>query len=216
MEKKQEFRNPLSIEDIEKHQKSLDKDFAKHEVMKQDFEGLKAQREQEFSTQIETLLSDEERDIVEVGGNASETYQVLKKHEKIFVDDAVEQEAKIIEEFENKLHENQGKLNAMRIESEYAGEFPDDDFEGLVHFIQNKLTPEQLDALHQESGADQAQFLRLAAKKFSETKTPEIPEDPNNLPTNLNNIAGATGDIDNNDGLSDEDDSYAKQAGLYR
>ena len=77
-----------------------------------------------------------------------------------------------------------------------------------------QLNAEQKGKFLKDAGNNHDKFLDLVNKEFISKDKPNNP--PADLPTDLNGIAGATGDIDNGDGMSDEDDSYARQAGLYR
>jgi len=90
---KGKFRPPMTSEALKALTEQLAKDHTQYEVLKQNFEGLRAQKEKEFVKEINGLLTDEERDIVEVGGDVAQTYAILKAHEDNFVHAVVADEA---------------------------------------------------------------------------------------------------------------------------
>ena len=117
---------------------------------------------------------------------------------------------------EEKLFFDQGKLDLIDAETTFMEENPDADWTGFVQFANMQLNREEAEDADKKSET-KLDFIKNIYDKFNKKNgSTSTDENHKSLPTDLSGVAGASGNVDDSDGGSDEDDSYARKSGLYR
>jgi len=212
---KKKVEQSTNAPDLGSIQGVLAKERAQYDAKKEAFEGLEEKLEGEFRAGLDASLNDEEREVMELDGDVGAQYDLIMSKRQSFISDKLADEQAELEAFEEALEKKELQLEDLRAESAFREGHPDLDKEGFVAFLKGKITPDEREELIKSSEGDRAKFLGLVAEKFLESMGAVKEEDPD-LPTDISDIAGATGDLDGGDELADEDDSFAADSGLYR
>ncbi|DAB40278.1 MAG TPA: hypothetical protein CFH81_08775 [Sulfurovum sp. UBA12169] len=217
MPEKKGMRKPVTREDLDRSKMQVNKDQARYEVMKNDFESFRASREEDFKKNIKSIVSEEDMDAIELGGDPLKIYEIIKKYEQEYISDKIEEKREDLEAFEEQLHKNTALVEQLEIEAQFLEENPDLDFEGLIDLLESGLSPKEKQTLMEASGGDSMEFLKLAKERLGGAAKgdtgKEKEEDPMRLPTDLSFAAGETGDVDG--GTEGQDDNeYLASIGL--
>ena len=195
--------------DLDSAQKLLAKERAKYEAKKDAFEGMEEKLEAEFKANLDSLLSDEEREILELDGDPGKQYDLLMSKRRAFVDDKIADEKAELEAFEEALEKKETVLEDLRAEAAFREENPDLDADGFAEYLNpetGKLSPYERAELIKASEGDRVKFLGLAAEKFLKATGAKKEGEEADLPTDMGDIAGETGDVDSGDGGVETDD----------
>jgi len=204
MAKKEEEQKNSGV-NLAEIRKQLDKQRAKYELEKENFANLRDKLEEEFKANLNSLLSDEERDILDLEDDPVKKYEVLEQKRKEFIDDKLEAAKKELEAMEKLIDENEDKYRALEIEQKFRQEHPDIDADGFAVWLKDEISPRLKREMLEEAGGDQLKFLGLAAQKFLELNSKEEAQEAQ-LPQDLHDIAGESGNVDKNLDDSEEID----------
>lgn len=204
-----------NVLDLDAIEKVLAKERAQYDAKKEAFEGLEGKLEQEFRAGLDASLNEDERDIMELGGDVGAQYDLIMEKRNAFVGERLSTEKMELEVFEEELGKKETQLDDLRAESTFKEGYPDLDEESFIAFLKGQIKPDDREEMIKTSEGDRSKFLGLAAEKFLESTGTRKDEDPD-LPTDISGIPGETGDIDSGDNVADENDSFAADSGLYR
>jgi len=194
----------------------LNKERAQYDVAKESYEGLEAKLEEDFKKELPNLLNEEERDALELDGDVAKQYDILFGKRKAFIDDKLEEEKLALDAFATELEEKAEALQALKAEDRFREKYPDADFEAMSAFFQNEMSPAQIAAVKKASiegeGDDHELFMEqiMNAYKASMVKPEEEEAD---LPADLSEIPGETGDIDGDIETNEADMAYLRAIG---
>jgi len=224
MQQNKEKRKPLTREAIEAKREALNKSRGQYDVMKTQFENFKDVREDEFKTNMKNIISEDDLEKIWLESDPVKVFEIFKKYEQEYVEDAIEEKRDDLEAFEDKLHEDTQALDAMEIEAQFAEKNPDLDFEGMLSHLQENMSPAKIKELLEKADGDNLAYLVLVRDDFLGKKDPDGDGDADgdkdddgdgasSLPTDLDGIAGETGDVDG-DSESENDEDYLSRVGL--
>lgn len=186
----------VSVADAESQ---LNKDIAKYENAKEAFGTLKERLESEFEANLDSSLSDEERDIMDLDGDTVDKYKLIMEKHKAYVDDKIEEERLALEQFEDDIERKQQVVQTLKAEEEFKTKNPDSNFEEVSEFFNEDMTARERNKLIEEAGGDHEKLMTLVHDAYV-AKNGGGKEEEAELPTDLSGVAGETGDIDSGDG----------------
>jgi len=199
------------LPDLEGVKQQLLKERAQYDAKKEAFEGLEEKLNKEFESGLDASLSDEERDVI-LEGNVLDIARMIDAKRQAFVGDRVNDERKELELMEDALEQKEERIEDLEAEASFRKGHPDLDTDGFAEYLRGEMSPNQREKFLAESKGDKVKFLGLAAKAFLESMG-TMPDDDPKLPTDISNIAGATGDVDN-DTDDTPDNDYLASVGL--
>jgi len=170
---------------------------------------LRAKKRQEFMDDITKHFTPDEIEALEVAEAKDVVKLVLDKASE-FVDEAVDKHDAEIKEFKALLDENNKNLEAMGARERFMVKHPDVDIDALEDFASYDIQPRKMNELI-ELPIDERleEILKLFnAQNGKKDKADELPDD-------VDNLAGATGDIDKGDNIK-KDDNFAENYGQNR
>ena len=204
--------------DLDSIAKDLLKERAQYEAKKDDYDGLEARLEEEFKASLNASLTEDERDVLDLDGDPIAQYDLLMSKRKAFVDDKLEDEKLELDAFGEAISQKEEQLDELRAEVAFREAHPDLDVDGFTAYLDpenGKLSPFERGELIKASDGDRVKFLGLVAEKFlKQSGVPEDAEDAD-IPTDISDVAGETGDVENEDGKpGNKDDAYMRSIGL--
>ena len=200
------------IPDLEGMKRDLAKKRAQLDVRKESREGMKDSLTAAYKKEIASNLSDDENDII-LEGDAVAIAELFETKRQAMVEDRLEDEDKEIELFEEALEDAEVQYGLIETESGFRESNPDLDIEGFEEYLKNDLSPREKQALLEESEGDQTVFLGKVAEKYLAVNGEDDGEEAA-MPSDLSDIPGAGGDLDDNTNNSSEDDAYLTSIGL--
>ena len=177
---------------------------------RKEFEGLRDKLEADFEKELPSLLSDEEKDILDLDGDPVKQWQILNAKHKDYVDAKVEAARAELERAEDELEEKEKALAVHEAQEQFKNSNKELDFDAMVDWFENDLPNREKQKLIEESGNDHIKFLEIIkeafevanGKKGSKEKKEEEPK----LPKDINSVAGTSGDL--NMGSDNEETNY--------
>ena len=212
MAKKRGDGNP-GVPNLEGARGGLLKERAQYDAKKEAYEGMEEKLSAEFTAGLDASLSDDDRDVLLEGDIVAITQMVDAKRQA-YVGDRLADEQKELELFESELEKKEMQLEDLGAEASFREGHPDLDTEGFAAYLKGEMSPNKREELLAAAEGDKVKFLGLVAEQFLES-TGAAPKGVVELPTDISDIAGATGDIDSGDGFEDDvDNDYLAQVGL--
>lgn len=216
---------PPTAEELAAAEARIGKDKEQLQAMKDNFEQTKADLEANFEKNLESMLTPQEKTAVE-DSSPQEQWQIYATKYKSEVEDKIDVMREQIDAFEDNLYKYQLALENRKIDMKVVGDNPDLDLQAFHEWVSNDLTPRMQAELLAAAGKDKAKFAELLVAKYievigaSEGKPAPAGEEEkkeDDMPTDISNIAGETGDIDNNDGDVDTDNNdFLSKSGMYK
>ncbi|MDD5360423.1 MAG: hypothetical protein PHI79_04580 [Sulfurovaceae bacterium] len=217
---------PPTPEELAGAEARIAKDKEQYQAMKDNFEQLKVELEDTFTKNLESLLTPQEKQVIDEG-SFQEQWQIYATIHEREVDNKIDAAREKLDSFEEKLYMDQLALENRKLDMQVATNNPDMDLNAFAEWVGNDIPPRLMAELTAAAGNDRAKFVELLVAKYNESITPAKKEDdPENidqkkeddgLPTDISGIAGETGDIDKQDGneLQGNEDFLVK-SGMYR
>lgn len=190
----------------------LNKEIAKFENAKEAYDTMEADLEENFKKDLDSLLSDEEREIMLDVDNVAGQYELMMQKRKAYVTDKMDEEKAVLEAFESDIEQKQAQIQTLKAEESFRQNHPDSDFEKMQEFFDEDLTTREKKELLGKAEGDPEALMKLVHDAYVEKSGTPNEEDVE-LPTDLSDIAGETGDLDNGDGDVDDAD-YLASVGL--
>ena len=214
-------RKPLTKQELEAKREALNKNRGTYDVMRQQFENFRDSRQEEFEKNMGNIISAEDLEKIELEPNPLEVYRVLKRYEREYIDDQVEEKKDELEALEDDLHKEEQLLSAYEVEAQFGEENPDLDFEGMLAHLERNLSPGKIEEFTKQANGDNLAFLNLVRDDFMGKDTPNGEngtgiDGEDGLPADLDDIAGETGDLDNGDEVIESDDDFQDMMGMNR
>ena len=208
-----EATKPAELSELELAKKAIAKDRGRYEAAKDSFDSMKEKLDGDFKSQLSASLSEEEQEIFELGDPLA-IDEILQSKRESFIDEKIEEERLALEEFEKQISENEAHVAELEVSSAFAADNPDMDMEGFSDWVQKGISPNAMDEYLKKSDGDKAALYALLAKGYA-AETGQKKEESPDLTTDLSNVPGEKGDIDNGDDVDeDADDAYLRSVGL--
>ena len=171
---------------------------------------LREVKRQEFIADITKHFSAEEIEAIEVA-QAPEVVKLVLDKANEFITAKVDEHDAEIKSFKEVLDENNKNLESMNARERFMVKHPDVDIDALEDFASYDILPRQMNEfLELPIDEKLEEILKLFnAQKGGEDKNPELPDD-------MEGVAGATGDIDQGEAGSTNDDNFAENYGQNR
>ena len=193
--------------DLQKAKEQFAIEKAKLEDAKKAFDGLGEQLTQQLREKLPSLLSDEEKETLDLDGDPVKQFDILFGKYKENVLDKLEQERAALEQFEDQLNQKALHIASLEAEEEFKKQNPDIDFDVIADWYENDLPNRAKQEIVKASNGDHIKFLELikeAYEKQNGNATPAKDDEPK-LPKDINKVAGTSGDLDK--GSDDEADA---------
>ncbi len=197
-------------------EKQLNKERAQYDVAKENYEGLEAKLEEDFLKELPNLLSEEERDILELDGNVVDQYKILLGKHNAFVEDKLEEEKLALDAFATEIEKKTETLQSLEAEDAFMEKYPDVDFEAMSHFFQEEMSRSQVEAAKKaavEGDGDDHELFMEQIMNAHKGSTVKIEDEETDLPADLSEIPGETGDIDGDVETNEADMAYLRAIG---
>jgi hypothetical protein len=197
-----------SLEELEQHKSTIAKERAKLELMKEERAGLRAVALSSFKQDKSKYFSAEELEALEAAPADDVIGMVLDKFEPYYAEVTDAKDAEIAE-FEKELDSNHSNLEKMSEITAFFADNPDLDEEAFDDFLMNQLpngTLREIQSLSVREGFDKAKALFDEANGATK-------DDKQELPADLDDVPGATADLENNEDGIEQDDSIANLYG---
>lgn len=207
---------PPTKDEVASIEAEIVNDKTKYETMKQGFANLKQKLEEGFEANLEAILDEKTKEVLDEA-TPQEQWKMLKAKYTELVETKIEEAREQMEAFEEALFNKQLVLENRKLDLALSEENPELDMEAMVAWLHKDLTPRQLEDLLTAAKGDKKQFIALAIEKFKSSQEQKQEEEGNKMPTDLSGVAGATGDVDNNDGDdTDTQNEFLANSGLFR
>jgi hypothetical protein len=202
--------------DVVQIEDGIRKDEARLSILQEEYNSMADKIHDEFETQLEknptSLFSDEELEILASDSNIAAKNKMLRDRFEKYRDEKLETKKQEIGKFEDQLKGRRGEFEILTESNKFSKENPDVDMEALAEFIQEDLSPRKKKEFR-DAAKTKYEFLKLAHEEYKRLN-PEENDDDDNLPPDLSNVNGATGD--NSYSNDEEKKAYLKSIGIGR
>ena len=188
-----------------------------HENDQKRYEELLTQRKElrekkrlEFIANVATMFTPEEIEAIEVA-QAPEVVKLVLDKANEFITEAVDKHDAEIKEFKAVLDENNKNLESMNAREQFMVKHPDVDMDAFEEYISFDVQPRKMNELLELPIEERLEEL---LKLFNAEDGAE--EGENELPDDVDDVAGATGDVDRGEANSKNDDNFAENYGQNR
>ena len=199
-------------EDLVEMQKRHDEDSKRLEELMTQRRELRERLRQEFMNDITKHFTPEEIEALEIA-DAKDVVKIVLDKANEFITTKVDEHDSEIKSFREVLDENNRNLESMNARERFIEKHPDVDMDALEDFASYDIMPRQMNELL-ELPIDER--LEEILKIFEAENGTDEDEENNELPDDVDNVAGATGDIDNGESASTNDDNFAENYGQNR
>jgi len=197
-----------SLEELEQHKSTIAKERAKLELMTEEMANMRDVALSTFKQDKSKYFSAEELEALEAAPADDVIGMVLDKFEP-YVAELTDAKAAEIAEFKKELDSNHSNLEKMSEITAFFADNPDLDEEAFDDFLMNQLpngTLREIQSLSVREGFDKALELFNEANGVKKNDKQELPAD-------LDDVPGATADLENNEDGIEQDDSIANLYG---
>jgi hypothetical protein len=202
--------------DVVQIEDGIRKDEARLSILQEEYNSMADKIHDEFETQLEknptSLFSDEELEILASDSNIAAKNKMLRDRFEKYRDEKLETKKQEIGKFEDQLKGRRGEFEILTESNKFSKENPDVDMEAFAEFIQEDLSPRKKKEFR-DAAKTKYEFLKLAHEEYKRLN-PEENDDDDNLPPDLSNVNGATGD--NSYSNDEEKKAYLKSIGIGR
>ncbi|TLS99935.1 hypothetical protein [Aliarcobacter cibarius] len=198
-------------------EQGLRKDEAKLSILQEEYSNVEDRLHDEFESILENnpkaLFSDEELDILSSSSNIASKNKMLRDGFEKFRDEKLSSKKNEIAKFEELLKGRKAQFELASESNKFAKENPTVDMEDFAEFINEDLTTRQKKELR-DTTKSKYEFLIGAYEFYKKVKGVEQNEKDSNLPPDLNELNGATGNGTFN--ADKERQEYLKSIGIGR
>lgn len=182
------------IDENEMNQSIL-RDEAKLGMMQEEFTQMTDSIANDFETVLankpETILTEDEIEILEVGSDFVAKNKLLRDKFEAFRDEKLSEKKELIDAFSGKIKTKKGQHELVSQSNKFARENPKVNMEELAEYIQEDLSNRKKQEFLKEAGNDKYKFLELVAKDMGMGTDAGDDEE---LPTDLTELSGTSAD----------------------
>ncbi len=213
---------PATKEEIAAAEANLSRDKDQLEQAKEQFDQFSISLKDNFANTLESTLSDDERTQIE-DGSIKDKWNILNSKYQTEVQGKIDEGKEKLNALEDQLIVKTTALENRKLDLKIADDNPDLDLEAFAEWTKNDISPRVLQELTEASGGDGQKFAQLIVEKYKEIsesgKGKEEGKEKGKgkeMPKDLSDVPGESGNIDNGDGTTDVDDDFLDQSGAYR
>ncbi|NKQ40047.1 MAG: hypothetical protein HF962_00535 [Sulfurovum sp.] len=183
--------------DLVKARELLEKEKARLSNAKEDLGGLRDKLETEFKTQLHTLLTEEERDTLDLSSDPVAQWRILSAKHQEFVHAVVAAEEQAVDAFAEEIAAKEQSLYQLEAEARFKAKNPDLDFDAVSEWFEEDMPTRAKKRLVEKEGDDVDALLdkiKMAYDEAHPTGDDGVPD----LPVALSGVPGKSADVDRN------------------
>ncbi len=194
IEEVNDTKEPMKGEEIDENEmnQSILKEEARLSIMEQEYTDLSDSIHDEFEKELATnpssILTEDEMETLEVGGDFVAKNKLLREKFENFRDSKLAEKKELIDTFSKEIKTKKGQHELISATNKFSRDNPKINMDDMAEFIQEDLSNRKKQEFLNEAGEDKYKFLELVAKEMG-TGTEKEEED---LPTDLTELSGTS------------------------